>query len=234
MERESLGRAVDVDIRDRLKGGDGGHIDDVRAAGHVRDHGLTHGHDRAAVEIHHIEVSVQRIIDRGAEFAVSAGIDQPADLRFFGFQRLRDDRVGTAVGQIQREHAERAPDRFAQGFQTVGAAGDDPHLLQTCMVADGFGKQLSHAAGGARDDGNTFHMKSSFPPPANPGRHPSAVFDGAEGAKNSYKWVKDERFYNEIVIYTSAVHFIRFPFFFQLFSVRIVKTAEMQTQNCSH
>ena len=80
-EDEGFRRAIDIDIRNWLKSGDGCDIDDFRALFHVRDRKLTKCHDRFAVEVYHIELDIKRSIECGAEFTKSAGIDEQTDAR---------------------------------------------------------------------------------------------------------------------------------------------------------
>ena len=122
---------------------------------------MAHRHHRFAVEIHHVQIFFERRVERGAELAEAAAIDEKRDLRLFFFEKRRVFFVAFGVRQVQRDRFYRKGKLAFQLFEPPFAACNDPNLVEGPVFGQRFGEFFPDAAGSACDNCNVFH-KSSF------------------------------------------------------------------------
>ena len=162
-QHKGLAGPVHVDIRNGLEGRHRGDVDDLPALRHIGDRQLTQGHHRLTVQIHHVQVHLQRRIHHRPELSEAAGVHQQAHLHRLLRQRLGIRRKAAAVRQIQRQrpHGKRHP--LPQPLQRRLMAGDDPYLIKAAEGVHGLSEPASHTAGCPGDNCNALHIACSFP-----------------------------------------------------------------------
>ena len=155
-----LGGAVDIDVGHRLPRGVGGQVDDVAACGDVGQAQVGHGGEGRGVEVDDVQLLVSVHLRESAEEAKARGVNKHLHrggvLIEEGFQRVE----GTALQEVEGQGTDGGAAQGAQLLQALGAAGDDPDLVEGEGAVDGGDEFPAHAGGCAGDDGDVHRVSS--------------------------------------------------------------------------
>ena len=191
VEEEALGCRVDRQARLRNERGDAGDVDDAGAAVHVGEAPVDELDGRPHEERHHLARALLLLQGEIAEGAEARVVDEQRDAEVvFLRERVPDDVEGVLLGEVEAERADGGGAGALQGLEALGAARDDPDLVEFAHLAlvEAAGELSSQARRGAGDDGDVLHgssfcgrgcaletVCSQKKPPSNEGRRPAGV-----------------------------------------------------------
>ena len=108
VQNKCFRRAVNIDVRNRLKCGDGAELIYLPSLAHIRKRCAGHQHDRTAVQVYHIRLIFWRYVGIFSEFAETARIDKHGNIGFIFFKQSLVFFKGIGRCQIHRNGSDAA------------------------------------------------------------------------------------------------------------------------------
>lgn len=158
-QEESFRRSVDIETGDRLKGGAGGDLHDMRIFLHIRKRNLRCEDRGAAVEINHGGGVMKCEFFRQADFAESGIGDEPLDIGTRRVLQFASQHAKTLdFREVEGENTRPFRKRGGKFIETFFAASDEPDFVDKRFRVNDFCVFAAESARSTRDNGK-FHKK---------------------------------------------------------------------------